>query len=264
MGFLSNYFGWLDWGHVVVALPTLYFFVGQFQRRRDKSQPQPERDYALPDYKAEDLENILEHIQSSFPSKISGLMLCEFDDGKFDVAVGLEGLPIFVGSDYRKIVKVIDLDNRTERKFIKIVTNSGYFGLVVFDENNNALNGRYRIADSSKLKGENLGVFQVQQDGVWGKVLIDIDEYSFREMPTFTIKEKISIGSNTTPVLLNENEFLGFAGYIVPAKYKTVKENGKTTRKLIQNSYSFGIIADGIFKDGQLNFAFDKASERAI
>ena len=256
---------WLPYGFLLaIIFATIYFVVGQVQRRKDKAQESAEREYILPDYKAEYLESILSHIKQTFPSNSSGLMLCEFSDGKFDVAVGLHGTPIFVGSDYREIVKVIDLDHDVERKYIKIETKSGYFGLVVFDENDKPLNGRYKIAESVGIMGEKIGAFQVQENGVFGKVFIEVNEDSFRGMPTFDIKEKISFGASTTPVFLNEYEFLGFASYLVPSQYKSKLENGKTIRKLIQPSFSFGVIAKDLFKNNKLNFAFDVAKERTI
>ena len=249
---------------LAILLGLVYFVVNQAQRRRDKGEVELERGYVLPNYSANDLTNILEHLQSTFPSKSSGLMLCEFSDGKFDVAVGLEGLPVFIGSDYGEIVKVIDLDHNLERTFTKIITRSGYFGLIVFDKKNHPLIGRYKVANVSHSKDKMIGAFQIQKDGVFGKVFIEINEHPFREMPTFEIKEKISIGAYTTPVFVSENEFLGFASYLVPAKYKSTIENGKTIRKLVQPAYRFGVVAEEILKNNKLNFAFDKAEERAL
>ena len=255
----------LPYGFLLAILVTIVLFsIGQVQRRKDKVEPEAERGYVLPDYTAEKLAVILDQLALTFPAKNSGLMLCEFSDGKFDVAVGLEGIPIFIGSDYGEIVKVIDLDHNLERNFTKIITRSGYFGLIVFDEKNYPLLGRYKVANVPHPKDERIGAFQIQKDGVFGKVFIEINEYPFREMPTFEIKEKISIGAYTTPVFLSENEFLGFATYLVPAKYKSTIENGKTIRKLVQPAYSFGVIAEEILKNNKLNFAFDKAEERAL
>jgi len=141
---------------LAIFVAIVLFVISQLQRRKDKAEDRGQRKYNLPLFTEGIVDELRRQVPNIFPEQVSGLMLCEYQDGKFDVAVGLKGIPIFVLSDSKNIKKLVDLDNGVERKFTVIETKSGCSGLIVFDENGRALIGRFNVVSADKLRKESV------------------------------------------------------------------------------------------------------------
>jgi len=249
---------------LAIFVAIVLFVISQLQRRKDKAEDRGQRKYNLPLFTEGIVDELRRQVPNIFPEQVSGLMLCEYQDGKFDVAVGLKGIPIFVLSDSKNIKKLVDLDNGVERKFTVIETKSGCSGLIVFDENGRALIGRFNVVSADKLRKENFRALQVKEDGHIKEVSVKMKFRSSMNLLTFELRDNPANYASTTPIFLSKDEFLGFASYLVPAIYKNSSVSNSDDRELIQQSYRFGVVAEKLLKNGIINLTYDTAHLKVI
>jgi len=266
---------------VVVAL--LLFAVAQMQRRNDKTEKASGKDYLLPEATAEGLKNILDAVKSQLPGKVSSLMLCEFADGRFDIAVGVEGFPIYIYQDHleKPVVKVVDLSDGQEKSFKMVKNDNEFCGLFVFGEDGVPYRGNLKVENFGSLNVDDVDSAFVLGVGEGQRYTCDLEEdarsvptengkpHQITLIPAFKIKFKEKPKTLTSPVFYDGGtHFLGFANILMPAMYRTSTEQIVTKqstadtpaeykvierRELIRASYSVGLPASTIFRPDMLN-----------
>lgn len=266
---------------IPLAFGLIVFVFTQAQRVGDRRKTElKKKDDLSPEFAA-----ILAEVKNRLPNKQSGIMLCEFENGDFDIAVGLSGQPlfVFVRKFGKKISKVIDMTSEVDREFIEVNAGSDLGVLTVFDEQGAPLIGSFKIADedSFEFEGAEKPFLIGQSLEERGQCVVEKFTKKFRYDPNddFQTKDmshtgmfKISIentsSKTTTPIFLNDTTLLGFMTVIIPSQYKTtqkkvaVDDSGKnfemrSERILVSLGGILGVFASRIFKNNCINLDLD-------
>ena len=273
---------YLPYGFLLaIFVAVLLFSISQLQRRNDKKHEASNKDYLLPEATAEGIMEILNAVKSKLPSKFSGLMLCEFEDGLYDIAIGVENIPMYIYQDHlgKAVTKVVNLSDGLEKQFKVVKNDSEFCGLFVYDNDGVPYVGDLKVQNFGSINVDDINSPFVlgnekntkhrcflEEDARLVSTGRDGEESTL--IPTFKIKFSEKPKTLTSPVFYDENHFLGFANILIPAMYRTsveqvvLKQSTENSpaeygaiskRELVRESYSVGIPASSIFQTNSLN-----------
>lgn len=265
---------YLPYGFLLAIVITLVLFaIPQIQRRQDKAERAAEPQ-GLPKATTEKIESLLGEVKSRLPSKTSGLMLIEFEDGQIDIAVGFSSAPLFVYSRHQnlEVVKVIDMASGETRSYLEISADTDFGALSVYDADGQPITGNFEAVAFEDFKySEHLSPFVIGES-LEEKEKCKVQPFGAKEDGNFSISVDNAPNTSTKPIFLDDNTVLGFVTVMTPSKYKTeVKKvlvdpktetyEMRTERRLIEWGKLIGIFASKIYDGKTLRLDTEKFSK---
>ena len=215
-----------------------------------------ESQLSLPNSSAGTILEYSEGLKKRAPKSAGSIVLCEFEDGKFDFAIGFKSVPffIFVRHFNKRIKRLTSTLDGSEYKFQEIVGDTDFGGVIVYDNQDQPILGSLEPVEFSISKLENKHAPFFISDSSNDRQRCNVSQYSDIDTNVFKIEISKNQYVTTTPVFLNDKKVLGFVTALIPAQYKTVSkdEYGKPIRELIEKAKMVGVSTSDIFYNGQL------------
>ena len=245
-------------GVVALLFALIAFFINKSSHKKTHSQlEQISSQLSLPISNEKTKAEYTGGLKKRVLQNISSIFLCEFEDGKFDFALGFKSVPFFIYVRHfdKKIIRITNTENGSEYKFQEVVGNTDFGAVTIFDRNNHPITGALEpIEISVSDLNENFKPFFISESSN-DRHQCAFSHFSDIYPNTFKIEISKDQYVTTSPVFLSAKKVLGFVTGITPAQYKTTAkdEKGKPIRKLIQSAKMVGVSTREIFNNGHLN-----------